>query len=425
MDIGTPRTAAYDMDGQELILDADSDTSITADTDDRIDCKAGGIDALRIDATVASPVNGLDVVASATGSAVGLTARGSDTNIGITATPKGTGAFTVTATTGSVVMTAATILLDASTSVDIDGAPLILDADGDSNIRETADDIVAIRLQAFDAFQFDGDVASPVNGLRFHSRPTNNAPIIEAHGSDSIIDLLLSPKSTGVALSTGGWAVNGSTDKTWRWQGSGTSILLQENTGTAASPTWTTRNTFVTGSGIPTSRPLLNTYSPSGAASVDIASQIVATYNVYEIELENIVPATDNAKLILRTDSNNGASFDAGASDYGFSAQVIVDSVSGTQSDQAHTSIIISGQAGNDTNEGVSGLVRIMFLGSATRFPAIKFDTTALNGSSETSFVVGGGHRRSAAAINAVQLLMDSGNITSGTIRIYGVTKTA
>jgi len=42
--LGFPATASKDMDGQELILDADADTSITASTDDQIDFKALGKD---------------------------------------------------------------------------------------------------------------------------------------------------------------------------------------------------------------------------------------------------------------------------------------------------------------------------------------------------------------------------------------------
>ena len=37
-----------DMNGTELILDADADTSITADTDDQVDIKVGGTDTIRI-----------------------------------------------------------------------------------------------------------------------------------------------------------------------------------------------------------------------------------------------------------------------------------------------------------------------------------------------------------------------------------------
>ena len=43
-DLGWPATKAKDLDGQELILDADADTSITASTDDLIDFKIGGTD---------------------------------------------------------------------------------------------------------------------------------------------------------------------------------------------------------------------------------------------------------------------------------------------------------------------------------------------------------------------------------------------
>jgi hypothetical protein len=45
----TPGT--LDVNGQELILDADADTSITADTDDQIDFKTGGTDRVIIDSS--------------------------------------------------------------------------------------------------------------------------------------------------------------------------------------------------------------------------------------------------------------------------------------------------------------------------------------------------------------------------------------
>jgi hypothetical protein len=45
-DLGWPATKAKDLNGQELILDADGDTSITSDTDDQIDVKIGGNDVV-------------------------------------------------------------------------------------------------------------------------------------------------------------------------------------------------------------------------------------------------------------------------------------------------------------------------------------------------------------------------------------------
>ena len=48
--------AAIDMNGLELILDADADTSIHADTDDQIDFKVGGVDSFSLTATGVSGV---------------------------------------------------------------------------------------------------------------------------------------------------------------------------------------------------------------------------------------------------------------------------------------------------------------------------------------------------------------------------------
>ena len=48
---------SLDMNGTEFILDADADTSITADTDDQVDFKVGGSDKLRITATALVPAS--------------------------------------------------------------------------------------------------------------------------------------------------------------------------------------------------------------------------------------------------------------------------------------------------------------------------------------------------------------------------------
>ena len=57
---GTIATS-LDMNGQELILDADSDTSITADTDDTIDVKVAGADQFNITDGAITPENTNDI----------------------------------------------------------------------------------------------------------------------------------------------------------------------------------------------------------------------------------------------------------------------------------------------------------------------------------------------------------------------------
>ena len=48
--VGWPATASKDLDGYELIFDADADTSITADTDDQLDFRLNAVDYFRMTA---------------------------------------------------------------------------------------------------------------------------------------------------------------------------------------------------------------------------------------------------------------------------------------------------------------------------------------------------------------------------------------
>ena len=50
------RADPIDLNGKRLILDADQDTSITADTDDQIDIEIGGVDRIRITPSLIQPV---------------------------------------------------------------------------------------------------------------------------------------------------------------------------------------------------------------------------------------------------------------------------------------------------------------------------------------------------------------------------------
>jgi len=67
VDTGISSVGSNDLDGDELILDADADTSITADTDDQIDIKVGGTDRVRITTGAIAP-------SSADGIALGTSA---------------------------------------------------------------------------------------------------------------------------------------------------------------------------------------------------------------------------------------------------------------------------------------------------------------------------------------------------------------
>lgn len=94
-DLISPLTSSLDMNGFELIMDGDADSSLTSDTDDRLDVRLGGVDLFRFDGTTASCTNGYDFVGSATTSDPQIKLVGGDTNVGLNIVPKGSGQLKV------------------------------------------------------------------------------------------------------------------------------------------------------------------------------------------------------------------------------------------------------------------------------------------------------------------------------------------
>ena len=93
--------AAVDLQGAELILDADGNTSITADTDNQIDIKIAGADDFQF--------------------------------------------------------TANKFLVQTGSSIDLNGTELILDADADTSITADTDDQIDIRINGADKFRITAD----------------------------------------------------------------------------------------------------------------------------------------------------------------------------------------------------------------------------------------------------------------------------
>ncbi len=61
---------------------------------------------------------------------------------------------------------------------------------------------------------------------------------------------------------------------------------------------------------------LLSSQEASSSPSIDFESFITSLYDEYEIRFFDVLAQTDDATLVLRTSTNNGSSYDSGASDY-------------------------------------------------------------------------------------------------------------
>lgn len=173
---------------------------------------------------------------------------------------------------------------------------------------------------------------------------------------------------------------------------------------------------------------LLGTYTASSDTSVDIGSGldldavIDGTYDAYEIIFTSVLPVSDASLFYLRT--GNGGAFDSGASDYNYvHTRLISGSATANVNGSSNSpEILISGNVGNGSAEGISG--KIIIYSASESAIETSFDYSCTGSDSETRYVNGSGRRKESAAHDRIRFLFSSGNIASGNFYFYGIRKT-
>ena len=171
------------------------------------------------------------------------------------------------------------------------------------------------------------------------------------------------------------------------------------------------------------------TASSSGTLSfVDGSSGVVldSTYPIYKFEFINCHPATNNAEFSVNF-RDGGTNYDATKtttvfeayhteddSGHGFSYQSGDDIAQGTGFQT------IAKNIGNDNDSSCSGEL-MLFNPSSTTFVKHFIGRSNKMEVSVTGDFLVAGYCNVTAAIDAVQFKMSSGNIDSGTIKLYGI----
>ncbi len=169
----------------------------------------------------------------------------------------------------------------------------------------------------------------------------------------------------------------------------------------------------------------LGTATASSSATIDLTSLLSATYDDYLIVLDNVLAATIDASLNMRCSTDN-STFDSGAN-YWYS-------VNGNDSGgntvavngQSQTSFVLT-DAALKTTYGISGSIILTNVNS-TSVPRFYSGTLSYHyriGASNHIAVVaiGGAWVDTSHTLEAVRFFMSSGNITSGTFKVYGIVK--
>jgi len=150
------------------------------------------------------------------------------------------------------------------------------------------------------------------------------------------------------------------------------------------------------------------------------------TYKEYLFTYNNIHPQTDEAGLYVNF-RDGGSSYDATKTTTIFVAEHRESDSTGFAYDtggdlaQSTSAQKLTGNIGNDNDQSASGELWL-FSSSSTTFVKHFFGTgNEYQGSDYSTNVFYAGYCNVTAAIDAVQFSMSSGNMDSGTFKLYGI----
>lgn len=181
-----------------------------------------------------------------------------------------------------------------------------------------------------------------------------------------------------------------------------------------------------TGTGAP-GMILLEQYTATSSATIDFTTFITSTYDEYLFELINVVPATNAVNLYMRMGTGAGPSWDTG-NNYSYADYRFVTtpaSANGGSTSQAQI-LVTNGTdtVSNASNTCVNATLRLFNPQTTSNHKYVRGETCYVNsGSSLLEGTVLAARYSSTTALTGIRFLFSSGNITSGTFRVYGIPK--
>jgi hypothetical protein len=162
---------------------------------------------------------------------------------------------------------------------------------------------------------------------------------------------------------------------------------------------------------------------------VDGSSDVVLdnTYKEYVFIFNNIHPASNNVKLHFNMSADSGSNYNVTKTTTFFRADHDeADSATAlgynTSNDLAQsTNFQGLGDIGNDNDQTLSGTLHLFDPSNTTFVKHFISTTNACDHADESRNYFVAGYGNTTSAIDAVQFKMSSGNMDSGTIKLYGV----
>jgi len=159
---------------------------------------------------------------------------------------------------------------------------------------------------------------------------------------------------------------------------------------------------------------LLNTLTASNSANLQDTTSFTTAYTFYELIFEALIPVTTSNSFNLRAYS--GGAFQ----NTSYLGSVCSFGTSGTTSAAIPTSAVQMSQTNTVSGSGINGYCRIYNM-AVTGYCQFTGQCIHANGTIFIPVIFGGGYNASVLT-TGVQVFFSTGNISSGVMKIYGIT---
>ena len=174
---------------------------------------------------------------------------------------------------------------------------------------------------------------------------------------------------------------------------------------------------------------LISTQTASSSATIDFTSGLDSTYKEYIFKFYDVHPATDNADFNFQTSTNGGSSYGVTVTNSYFSAYhneggsyTSLAYRSGVDLAQSTNFIELGDEIGNENDQCFAATLHLFDPSNTTFVKHYLYRGSHTQGNGDYMVdIFSAGYFNTTSALDAIQFKFSSGNIDSGTIKLYGV----
>lgn len=171
---------------------------------------------------------------------------------------------------------------------------------------------------------------------------------------------------------------------------------------------------------VPKAYVLLKSTAASSSASITFTSLITSNFSTYYLRLRDVMPANNADSLLLTFSTDNGSTYLN--SNYKWSNRFQVVGSQGINNNNSDSSATIALVMRNSATPGMNADLYLFNMNSGTYSPSFLGNVTQPN-DSNSNIGLGrvGGYNTTTTAVTAIKLTASTGNVASGTFKLYGV----